>query len=282
MSPLISVDELDARLGNPDTVVLDASWYMPAEERDADADFAKARIQGAQRFDFDAKIKEPNSPLPHMMPTPSAFETAVRAMGISAQSQIVIYDGAGIFAAPRAWWMFKAMGHKDVGVLNGGLPAWIAEGKLVVNDVVAAPAMGDFTARPDAARIADADHVLAALNSGTAIVDARGAPRFEGVVPEPRPGLRSGHMPGARNLPFDQLLMAGHYRGPDEIRRIWVAAGLPERGKIIASCGSGVTASVIALAAEAAGLPPVTVYDASWSEWGQESRSDLPVVTGKP
>ena len=280
MTPLIDTETLAEMLNDPRTVVLDASWYMPAENRDPEADFETAHIPGARRFDFDGKVKDQTNPLPHMMPPAEEFQSAARELGISRNSRVILYDGAGIFAAPRAWWMFKAMGHGDVAVLNGGLPAWRAAGRAVESGSAVPVEPGDFTAKPDPARIRDANDVLAALVGSEAIVDARGAARFEGSQPEPRAGLRSGHMPGARNLPFDKLLAEGHYRAPEEIRAAWAEAGLPESGTVIASCGSGVTASVIALGAEAAGLGPVAVYDGSWSEWGQESRDDLPVVQG--
>lgn len=277
--PLIDPAELDAILSDPRTVILDASWYMPADQRDPAAEYLEHRIPGARRFDFDGDIKDHGSDLPHMMPQPAEFEAAARQLGISKDSRIVVYDGAGIFAAPRAWWMFKAMGHDDVRVLNGGLPAWKEAGKPTESGPPPAPQPGDFIARPDPARIRSAADVLESLKDGPAIVDARSAGRFEGTVPEPRAGLRSGHIPGARNLPFDRLISEGRYRTPGEMAAIWSDLGLPP-GPVVASCGSGVTASVLALSAEAAGRDPVAVYDGSWSEWGQDSRPDLPVETG--
>lgn len=271
---------LDA-LGAPDLAILDASWYMPADNRDADAEFRDKHIPGALRFDFDGRIKDQASALPHMLPSPEAFTDACRELGISAGTRIVIYDTAGVFAAPRAWWMFKAMGHDAVAVLDGGLPAWISAGGALESGEAAAPARGDFTARPDPARIIDAQTLKARIEAGgVQVVDARPAPRFEGSQPEPRAGLRSGHMPGASNLPFGQLLESGHFRNGGDLRAAWADAGVDGSLPLVASCGSGVTASILALGAELAGLRPVTVYDGSWSEWGQGSRPDLPVVTG--
>ncbi|MGE4481599.1 3-mercaptopyruvate sulfurtransferase [Acidocella sp.] len=276
---LVDAAWLKAEIGAPDLVLLDASWYMPADARDPQAEFLQAHIAGAQRFDFDKEIADTSSSLPHMLPTPASFQQALRALGVSMASRVVVYDTAGIFAAPRAWWMLKVMGHEAVTVLDGGLPAWQAVGGAVV----AGPAMrvpdGDFVARPNPVRLADSAQLLAALNQAE-IVDARAAARFAGTQPEPRQGLRSGHMPGARNLPFGEILQGGRYRPAREIKALFAKAGITGAAPIIASCGSGVTASVLALGAELAGLGPIAVYDGSWSEWGQESRAELPVVTG--
>lgn len=281
MQALIDAAALAAILDAPDVVVLDSSWYMPADQRDPDAEFRAGHIPGAKRFDFDKAVADTSSPLPHMMPSPEAFQDAARALGISNATRVVVYDGAGIFAAPRAWWMFKAMGHEDVAVLDGGFPAWRAAGGRVETGAQTPTVTGDFTARPAPARIADAAAVKADLESGARqVVDARGAPRFEGAQAEPRAGLRSGHMPGARNLPFNQILEDGRFKSPEAIRALYADAGVGTDRPLVASCGSGVTAAVLALGAEVAGMESVAVYDGSWSEWGQETRPDLPVVTG--
>jgi thiosulfate/3-mercaptopyruvate sulfurtransferase len=266
----------------PEIAVADASWHLPAAGRDARAEYAAAHIPGAVFFDIDA-ISDPDASLPHMLPAPDAFAAAMERLGIGDQHTFVVYDTVGLYSAPRAWWMLKAMGAADVRVLDGGLPAWRAAAGPVDAGVVERPP-ATFTARHDPAMIARRDDVRAAVAAAVeggapAIVDARAGERFRGEAAEPRPGLRAGHMPGARNVPFTELLTAaGTLRPPAELGAAFTAAGIDPTRPVITSCGSGVTAAVLSLALYELGRRDVALYDGSWSEWGADP--ELPIATG--
>ena len=264
-TPLVSVDWLARHLDHPDLVVLDAHMQPPSA---AVGTGPVQQIPGARRFDFDGRIKAPDTDLPHMLPSPELFSDEVQGLGINAHSLIVVYDRIGIFSAPRAWWMFRAMGHTQVAVLDGGLPAWLAAGHPVEPETAYQGPSGDFVARLQPNLFCDADRVASELSSGRRpVLDARSAPRFAGLEPEPRAGLRSGHMPGALNLPFGQLQRDGKMKPAAELQAEF-ARLLGEQQAPICSCGSGVTACILALGAELAGYQGLTVYDGSWSEWG--------------
>ena len=266
-SPLVDVAWLRAYLGHPSLVLFDASWHMPAAARDGAAEFLDAHIPGARHFDFDRRICAPQTDLPHMLPPPGIFEHEARTLGVRRDSVIVCYDSIGIFASPRVWWMFRAMGHDAVAVLDGGLPAWRDAGGAVGPDRRRRRSPGISSSRSKPARIADLDRVRAALSDPQVrVLDARSAGRFAGREPEPRPGLRGGHMPGAVNLPFGDLLDGVRFRSPDD-RAARLAAAAGNARELVCTCGSGVSACVIALAAEIAGVRDVAVYDGSWTEW---------------
>ena len=274
---LVDAAWLATHLDNPDLVVLDASWHMPAAQRSGESEWRQQRITGAQFFDFDQEIADHSSALPHMLPSAKQFSEQVSALGISNQQTIVIYDSSGIFAAPRAWWMFKAMGHERVAVLDGGLPNWLALG-LPVDNMPPTPAVpSNFTAQLQPHWIADANQVQAALTqTNYRILDARSRERFSGQAADPRAGVRAGHMPGAMCLPFGELLQQGQFLPKEQLAARLAPLLSPEQ-KLICSCGSGVTAAIIALAAYVIGHKHVAVYDGSWTEWGGSAH--LPVVT---
>ena len=276
---LVSTDWLERHLTDPDLRILDSSWHMPAENRDARAEFAAQNIPGAQFFDTDA-IADQSIPLPHMVPAAAQFAEQVAALGIGNDSCVVVYDNSGVLSAARARWLLRAMGVPRVAVLDGGLRKWLAEGRPVASSPQE-PKPGRLTARLDRSRVRNADQVLQGLGDpDIQIVDARAPGRFEGTVPEPRPGLRSGHIPGSRNVCFKEVLNDdGTLKSPAELRQAFEAAGVELTKPVITTCGSGITASVLALALELLGHDDVAVYDGSWSEWGQ--RDDLPIETGE-
>ena len=275
-SPLVTTEWLAANLGAPDLVVVDGSWYMPASGRDAAAEFAAGHIPGAVYFDIDA-IADTATTLPHMLPDPASFAAKVGALGIGDGLRIVVYDGSGLFSAPRVWWTFKAFGATDVKLLDGGLPRWLAEGRPTESGPAhRAPAV--FTARLDHCVVADIARVEKALDDGQAqVLDARSPERFSGAAPDPRPELPSGHMPGSLNLPYGRVLSDGCLAAPEVVRQALSEAGVDLARPVITSCGSGVTAAILWLALESIGKRPAALYDGSWTEW---AGSGKPIATG--
>jgi thiosulfate/3-mercaptopyruvate sulfurtransferase len=275
---LVSTDWLAKHLRDPDLRVLDASWYLPDAGRDAKADYAAGHIPGARFFDID-EISDQRSSLPHMAPPPEKFISRMRAMGVGDGHQVVVYDGAGIFSAARVWWTFRLMGKTDVAVLDGGFPKWRAEGREI-EDMPPIVRDRHMTVSRQNHLVKDVTQVAHAAKLGEAeIIDARSAARFRGEAPEPRAGLRSGHIPGSKNLPFADLLNAdGTLKAPPALKAVFEAAGVDLAKPAITSCGSGVTAAVLSLALERIGHRNHALYDGSWAEWGMYD--DLRVETG--
>jgi thiosulfate/3-mercaptopyruvate sulfurtransferase len=274
---LVSTQWLAENLKAPDLAVVDGSWYLPAQKRDGKTEYLARHIPGAVHFDIE-EISDRSSPLPHMMPAPEQFARQMGELGIGDKMRIVVYDGAGLFAAPRVWWMLKTFGARDVRILDGGLPKWLSENRPTEAGLVRRP-QAEFRTHFDASAVADRKRVKAALETGSAqVIDARSAERFSGAAPEIRPGIPSGHMPGALNAPSASLLDKGHLRPPQELAAVLDAARLDRERAVITSCGSGVSAAIISLALDELGRPAEALYDGSWTEWA--STKDSPIATG--
>ena len=275
-SSLVTTDWLAEHLTDDNLVILDASWFMPSSTRNPQQEWSEKRIPRARYFDFDKKIAAPNTQFPHMLPSPELFEKAVSELGINNDDIVVVYDTQGLFSAPRVWWMFKAMGHKSVAVLDGGFPAWVAGNNPIEEGELAAAEITAYKAAFEPEWVIDADTLESLLDDhSVAVLDARGAARFFGTEPEPRQGVRGGHMPNAKSLPFSQLIKDGFFIDKELlVNRFNAISDIEQR--LIFSCGSGVTACVLALGAELAGRKMLTVYDGSWTEWG--STYKYPVV----
>lgn len=279
LSPFVVLPAwLEARLGAPGIAIIDASWYLPAQKRDGRVEYAEGHIPGAVFFDHD-EIADTTTGLPHSLPAPNFFATEMGKLGISENDTIVVYDGPGFFSAPRVWWMLRIMGAKSVFILDGGLDGWKADGRRITATNTA-PTPVVFNADFQGDRITSFEEMKQVVKMGDRqIADARGAGRFAAEEPEPRAGMRSGHMPGAKNLPATAFSENGHFRSLDELESMFENAGINMSQPVVTSCGSGVTAAIITLALESLGHKNNSLYDGSWSEWG--SRSDTPIATGK-
>ncbi len=275
MTTQIDATALKALIDQGKVRVIDGSWAL--DGTDMHALYDQGHIPGAVFFDIEA-ISDTTTGLPHMAPSPDLFARSVGALGVSADDTVVVYDQQGLFSAARVWWTFRLMGHRDVRVLKGGLPAWRAAG-FAVTDAATEPKPAAYTPTPQGGMVLDLAGMRQALDDGKIVLDARSAARFDGAAPEPRAGLRSGHMPGATSLPFGELIRDGALKPADELKTILDAKGVEDGKPVVTTCGSGVTAAIISLALAEVGRPS-QLYDGSWSEWGQDGL-DTSVVTGK-
>ena len=272
LSPLISTEDLAARLGDPTVKVLDASWHL--DGRDPNIDFLDSHIPDAALFDLEA-VSDQESDLPHMLPTPARFAARMGSLGIAADDTIVVYDTLGIRSSARAWWMFRVMGAQRVRVLDGGLPKWRAEGRAVEAGPASPRSPVTFDAQRDDAPVADLGDVRAALSGLAQVLDARAADRFTGQAPEPRAGLRSGHMPGALNLPFPAILKPdGTIKQGEHLAQVFRAAGVDLDRTVVTTCGSGVTAAILSLGLAVLDKPS-RLYDGSWADWGGRADTEV-------
>ncbi len=275
---VVSPDWLQERLGQPGLTILDASWYLPAQNRDAKAEYDAAHIPGAIFFDHD-EMSDPDSSLPHTLLKPEAFAAAVSSMGITNDDTIVVYDGPGMFTSPRVWWMFRTFGAKNVLILDGGFDNWKNAARPVTAEVTKI-APSAFAPKFDSGKVANFAEMREIVESKSRqIADARSAGRFKGVDPEPRAGVRSGHIPGARSVPSSSLADNGYLKDISGLRKVLDDAGVDLSRPVVTSCGSGITAAVITLALESVGHKDNMLYDGSWTEWGGDK--DTPVVTGE-
>jgi thiosulfate/3-mercaptopyruvate sulfurtransferase len=266
MTPLVTTEWLATHLGDPDLLVFDATKYLPNEGRDGAALFAQGHIPGARFFDIDL-VADPDTSLPHMVPTPGRFERLMGDLGVSNASRVVFYDQKGIASSARGWWMMGLFGHDGAAVLDGGLPKWRAEGRPIESGAPSSPPPARFQASLRADRLRGIGDMMAQA-ADRIVLDARPEGRFHGTAPEPRPGLPSGHMPGSRSVPSSSLLTAdGTMLPPDRLRAIFTAAGVDGVRPVVTSCGTGVTATILTLGLLRAGFPPGAVYDGSWTEW---------------
>ncbi len=276
---IVETEWLESHLSSPDLVILDGSWHLPTANRDAKAEYLVEHIPGALFFDID-DISEEKTNLPHMLPSTVKFASRMKKMGIGDGARIVVYDTSGIFSAARVWWTFRAMGHRDVAVLNGGLRKWKAEGRPTEDGPAAKRSERHYTPLQNTEIIRDLEEMKALIKKpGAQIVDARPAGRFEGRDGEPRAGLRKGHIPGSKNIPSQALLMPdGTFKSAEDLAALFKAANIDVTRPVVTTCGSGVTASMLALALAVLGQTNAAVYDGSWAEWGADN--SLPIETG--